>query len=60
MKASKELRQWINRLRRHSGKKNGVVKWMGETCVPLMMETSKKNALRTRTSKEVEQLDEQD
>lgn len=30
MKAPKEIRQWINRRRRASGKTNGVIPWLWE------------------------------
>jgi hypothetical protein len=33
MKAPKETRQWINKMRSLSGKKNGVVKWLFESKV---------------------------
>jgi hypothetical protein len=44
MKLPREIKLWINRQRRKSGKKNGVVKWLFDSPrVERMLGTNKRN-----------------
>ena len=52
MKLSKELKMWINRMRRSQGKSNGVVKWLWEGKQESMLGTNRK-AVRQGHEEEV-------
>lgn len=52
MKASREVRNWVNNRRKHSGKKNGVVSWLWDAPdMEVKDAKSKKNYKRHKITK---------
>lgn len=57
MKASKEVRQWVNNRRSHNGKKNGVVPWLWDA--PNMeVKDSNSKKLYSRLDKRLPRINE--